>query len=74
MFEWLGWTATAVFTASYCCKDPRSLRYVQMSGAALWVLYGMMLGARPVIAANLLVCGAAAAASWRAAHADQPGP
>ena len=65
MFEWLGWIATAVFTASYLCKDTVSLRRVQMLGAMLWVVYGVLLQARPVMAANLLVLGAAAAASWR---------
>jgi hypothetical protein len=65
MLEWLGWTATAVFTASYVCKDAASLRRVQMLGAVLWVVYGLSLQARPVVAANLLVLGGAAAASWR---------
>jgi len=35
MLDWLGWTATAVFTASYLCKDAVSLRRVQMLGAVL---------------------------------------
>jgi len=65
MLDWLGWTATAVFTASYLCKDAVSLRRVQMLGAVLWVIYGVLLQARPVVAANLLVLGGAAAASWR---------
>jgi hypothetical protein len=65
MFDWLGWMATAVFTASYVFKDTASLRRAQMLGAALWVAYGLLLPARPVVAANLLVLGAAAAASWR---------
>ena len=65
MFEWVGWTATAVFTASYGFKDAVSLRRTQMLGAALWVMYGLLMQARPVVAANLLVLGAAAVASWR---------
>jgi len=65
MLEWLGWTATAVFTGSYLCRDTVSLRRVQMAGAVLWVIYGIFLQARPVVAANLLVLGGAAAASWR---------
>ena len=55
MLEWLGWAATAVFTGSYLCKDTVSLRRVQMAGAVLWVIYGIFLQARPVVAANLLV-------------------
>jgi uncharacterized protein with PQ loop repeat len=32
----------------------------QMGGATLWVLYGFLIGAIPVIAANVLVLTAAA--------------
>jgi hypothetical protein len=72
MLEWLGWFATAVFTASYLCRDAASLRRVQMTGAVLWVVYGLLLPARPVVAANLLVLAAAAAASWRHRQTAQP--
>jgi hypothetical protein len=33
---------------------------MQMSGAALWIVYGAMIGAIPVVVANALVFGAAA--------------
>jgi hypothetical protein len=36
-----------------------------MLGAVLWAVYGLLLQAPPVVAANLLVLGAASAASWR---------
>jgi hypothetical protein len=58
--ELLGWIATAVFVASYFFSRPGLLRAVQMGGAALWVLYGFLIGAIPVIAANVLVLTAAA--------------
>ena len=60
MTEILGWIATAVFVASYFFSRPGLLRAVQMGGAALWVLYGFLIGALPVIAANVLVLAAAA--------------
>jgi hypothetical protein len=60
MTEILGWIATAVFVASYFFSRPGLLRAVQMGGAALWVLYGFLIGAIPVIAANVLVLAAAA--------------
>ena len=60
MTEILGWIATAVFVASYFFSRPGLLRAVQMGGAALWVVYGFMIGAIPVIAANVLVLTAAA--------------
>ena len=36
------------------------MKRVQMVGALMWVLYGLLIGASPVVAANLLVFGAAA--------------
>ena len=60
MIEYLGWTATAVFVASYFCARPSALKRVQMVGALMWVLYGLLIGASPVVVANLLVFGAAA--------------
>lgn len=59
----LGWCATVVFVASYFFSKPESLRRVQVAGALLWVVYGVLLPAGPVIAANLLVV---AAAVWTA--------
>jgi hypothetical protein len=64
MFEWLGWIATAVFTGSYFCTRAASLRRVQMFGALLWIVYGLVVHARPVVAANVLVLAAAAATTW----------
>jgi Bacterial inner membrane protein len=58
--DWLGWTATAVFFASYFCRRPQMLRVVQMCGSILWGVYGLLIGATPVVVANVLVCGAAA--------------
>ena len=60
MTQYLGWTATAVFVGSYFCPRPQLLRVTQMAGAGLWVLYGLLIGALPVVVANLLVLGAAA--------------
>jgi hypothetical protein len=65
MSDWLGWTATAVFTSSYFFTRPGSLRRVQMVAAMMWVAYGVLVGARPVIVANFLVLGAAAIATWK---------
>jgi hypothetical protein len=56
----LGWIATLVFVGSYFFSKPAALRACQMLGAALWIAYGILIAAKPVIAANLLVFGAAA--------------
>jgi hypothetical protein len=58
--DYLGWLATAVFAGSYFSRRPDTLRHVQMAGAAMWIAYGFLIGAAPVVAANLLVLGAAA--------------
>jgi hypothetical protein len=66
MSEWIGWIATGVFTSSYLFKRADSLRLVQMVAALMWIGYGVLVNAHPVIVANLLVLGAAAAATWSA--------
>lgn len=60
MTEILGWVATAVFVGSYFFSRPAALRAAQMFGATLWIVYGVLIGAMPVIVANILVFGAAA--------------
>jgi len=61
--DWLGWLATAVFLASYSCKDQQKLRLTQAVAALLWVGYGALLHAVPIIVANLLVACVAAYSS-----------
>jgi hypothetical protein len=56
----LGWLATAVFVSSYLCTSPRALRATQMAGAAIWMIYGLLMHAAPVFVANLLVLSVAA--------------
>ncbi len=64
MSNWIGWIATGVFTSSYLFKRAETLRLVQMVAALMWIGYGVLVSAYPVIVANLLVFGAAAAATW----------
>jgi hypothetical protein len=61
----IGWTATAVFTASYLTNGPAMLRRVQMVGASLWLTYGLVMQAAPVIGSNILVLTAACWAEYR---------
>ena len=72
--DYLGWSATAVFVGSYFCARPAAMRRVQMIGAALWVVYGSVMHAYPVVAANLLVFAAAAWTMAREANQAAPGP
>jgi hypothetical protein len=60
MVECLGWAATAVFVGSYFCARAVALRRIQMAGALMWIAYGAIVHAMPVVVANLLVFCAAA--------------
>jgi len=66
----LGWAATAVFVGSYFFSRPEVLARVQMAGALMWVAYGLLMGAPPVVVANVLVLSAAA---WKGLRARREG-
>lgn len=72
MTDYLGWVATAVFVSSYFFKRPALLRAAQMFGAALWIVYGLMIAAVPVVVANGLVFSAAAWTLLRARVTPPP--
>jgi len=57
--EWIGWVATAAFASSYLFKQPASLRRVQAVAASLWVIYGVIIYAYPVLVANVVVAAMA---------------
>ncbi len=57
--DMIGWVATAIFVSSYLLKDPIALRRIQALAAGLWVTYGVIIHATPVVVANLLVAGLA---------------
>lgn len=65
MFEWIGWVATAVFAVSYFCRQPAMLRRTQALAALLWIGYGLIIKAPPVIVANLVVAIIAVVSSFQ---------
>jgi Bacterial inner membrane protein len=65
MLDAVGWIATVVFTVSYFAKDPTKLRWIQSVAALFWITYGILIHSRPVIAANIIVAGAAVYSSLR---------
>jgi hypothetical protein len=69
MLNWIGWVATAVFTSSYFFRQPKTLRWVQAVAALLWVIYGFLIGAMPVVVANVIVAAAAVYSSFVPARA-----
>jgi hypothetical protein len=68
----VGWAATALFAASYFCREPRTLRLMQAAAALLWLAYGIALQAMPVIVANVIVASLALWSSWNAPRAVTP--
>jgi hypothetical protein len=58
--EALGWAATATFVGSYLCARAGALVRVQLAGGLMWIAYGALTRAAPVVAANALVVLAAA--------------
>jgi hypothetical protein len=74
LVDFLGWTATAVFVSSYFYRGATALRRTQMAGSVLWMLYGLVMHAAPVVVANLLVLGAAAWTAKRAPAAGSEDP
>jgi len=61
----IGWLATAIFGASYFVRNPATMRWVQAAAAMCWMLYGFLLHAPPVIAANVIVASLAAYSALR---------
>jgi hypothetical protein len=70
LVDYIGWTATAVFVGSYFFRRPETLRRVQMLGASIWMAYGVLMKAPPVIVANLLVLLAAVVTARRGPKGD----
>jgi hypothetical protein len=69
VLETIGWVATAVFAGSYFSKEPATLRRLQAAAAGLWIAYGVLLKAPPVIVANVIV---ATLALWSSLPAIRP--
>ena len=65
MLDWIGWVATVIFAGSYFCRRPATLRRVQAGAALLWIAYGVVIHALPVVIANSIVAVAAASSTVR---------
>jgi hypothetical protein len=71
MLNSIGWVATAVFVSSYFCRQASTLRKIQAGAALLWVAYGFLIGAMPVVVANVIVAAAAGYSSFAARRRTQ---
>jgi len=72
MIESVGWIATAVFAVSYFLRRPDAMRRVQAMAAALWIVYGVVIKAPPVIVANMVVAAVAIISSFRRRDPQRP--
>jgi len=66
MIDAIGWAATALFALSYFVRHPVAMRRTQALAAGLWMLYGALIHALPVIVANVIVAGLALWSSFAA--------
>jgi hypothetical protein len=74
MADYIGWLATATFASSYFSKHPAKLRRIQALAALLWMSYGVLIHAVPIIVANLIVAVLAIFSSFRTASGAVTGP
>jgi hypothetical protein len=51
----IGYVASALVAASFLMRSVLRLRFVNAGGAALFALYGWVIGAPPVVASNALI-------------------
>ena len=63
--SWIGWVATAVFASSYLSQRQTTLRRIQAAAAVLWIAYGVLIHAFPVVVANAIVASVALYSSFR---------
>lgn len=65
MIELLGYVASSVIVVSLMMTSILRLRVIGLVGAALFALYGYLVGAFPVVATNLVILGLHAFFLWR---------
>lgn len=56
MIETIGYFASAFVGMSFLMTNMKRLRYVNLIGCSLFVVYGVLLNAIPVAAMNLFCC------------------
>lgn len=55
MWEWVGYLASVVVAISLMMSNIKKLRWWNLIGAALFVAYGMAIGAYPVALVNFFI-------------------
>ncbi|MCH1929215.1 hypothetical protein L9G16_03405 [Shewanella sp. A25] len=55
IWEWVGYLASVVVAVSLMMSNIKKLRWWNLIGSALFVAYGMAIGAYPVAAVNFFI-------------------
>ena len=63
--ESLGWFGTSLQAASFLFRNQRTLRLFQAFAAFIWLSYGVLIEAQPVVVANIIVLSLALFSIWR---------
>jgi len=54
--EWLGYTASFIIVISLLMSSIIRLRWVNLSGAVIFCIYGHLIGSAPVCVSNAMIC------------------
>jgi len=55
LIEWIGYLASILITISMFMKKIFKLRFINLMGCILFVIYGLIIGAYPVAIANAII-------------------
>ncbi|WP_414632640.1 YgjV family protein [Clostridium sp. UBA5119] len=55
LIEWIGYLASILITISMFMKEIFKLRFINLMGCILFVIYGLIIGAYPVAIANAII-------------------
>ncbi len=68
----LGWFGTGLQAVSFLFRNPKVLRMLQAFAALVWLSYGALIEAPPVMVANVIVASLAFYSIWRDRLAHTP--
>ena len=57
--ELCGWISTGMFACSYLLRSARALLLLQLASACLGLVYGLAVGAMPLVVANAVIVASA---------------
>ncbi len=55
LVEWIGYVAMGILMISFLMKDVKKLRIINSVACILFVIYGFMLSAYPIVVSNAFI-------------------